>query len=422
MPSDKSGAGGSAPGERPASPRGIGYVLKVFPRVSETFVINEIRILEQMRGGLTVFSLHRPEAEVRHGILRDLTSPLHYVEGATEPTPRESRKATGRLMEHFDIAEADRALLLPRRYVRLAMALAGMVKESRIRHLHAHFASRSAHVAALAAALARCSYSVTAHAKDIYHCEVDPAVLRWKLAHASFVVTVTDYNKRHLDELLGDSAGARCVVRVYNGIDLSRFVAAPYAAARPGRIVAVGRLVPKKGFDVLIEACHLLRRRGVAFTCEIFGSGAGETSLREQVERSGLRSLVSLPGSLTTEEVGERLREAAVVALPCVVDTQGNVDALPTVLLEAMGTARPVVSTRLSGIPEIVADGETGLLVPPRDAAQLADALQALLSDPARAGEMGRAGRQRAERLFDLRTNAAAVGRLMRRAMDARVS
>jgi len=151
----------------------------------------------------------------------------------------------------------------------------------------------------------------------------------------------------------------------------------------------------------------------VGFSCEIIGGGAGEAALRAQIEELGLRSVVALSGSLTTEEVGERLGEAALVTLPCVVGADGNVDALPTVLLEAMGAARPVVSSRLSGIPEIVVDGETGLLVPPNDAERLADALQCVLGDPVRAAAMGRAGRARAEALFDLHRNAGEIRRLI---------
>jgi len=392
----------------------IGYVLKVFPRVSETFVINEIRALERVGERVAVFSLHAPPTEVRHGILREMASPIFCVERDSEPTPREIRKATALLAEHFGIAEEERRRFLPRRYVRLSVVLARLAQANRVGHLHAHFASRAAHVAALAAPLAGCSFSVTAHAKDIYHEEVDRDVLRWKMTQAGFVVTVTDYNRRFLAELLGDGDTVRRVFRVYNGIDLRRFAAVPYDAATARRIVAVGRLVPKKGFDVLVDACALLRRDGVPFSCEIIGGGAGEAALRAQIEARGLSSFVSLGGSLTTEEVEERLGSAALVALPCVVGSDGNVDALPTVLLEAMGTARPVVSTRLSGIPEIVADGETGLLVPPNDAAQLASALRLLLEDPTRAAAMGNAGRARAEALFDLDRNAAEVRRLIR--------
>lgn len=392
----------------------IGYVLKVFPRVSETFVINEIRALEKLRTELGIFSLHPPQHEVLHRILRDLHHPIRYVDATPAPSDEVVKQVSKLLQRRMSVEPQRRAALLPRKYVRLAILLADLVRRESVGHLHAHFASRAGHVAALTAALTGCSYSITAHAKDLYHRDVNPHVLRWKLSRARLVVTVTDYNLRHLENVLAETAGGQPnLIRIYNGVDLERFRAVPFPRSTSPRILGVGRLVEKKGFAFLVEACRILRNRGRDFTCEIIGGGPEEESLRERIATYGLSSVVSLRGVLTTEQVEKRLREASVVALPCVVGSDSNVDALPTVLLEAMATARPVVSTRLSGIPEIVTDQTTGLLVPPADAGALADALQHLLERPDHAAAMGRAAREKAELCFDLQTNAAQLRRVL---------
>ncbi len=399
-----------------ASATKVGYVLKVFPRVSETFVINEVRALETHGERPVVFSLHHnPDGNVSHGILRELRAPVMYIEDEL-PTEELVGKARKGLAKQLRVDPDMRDRILPRKYVRLALALAERVQRQDIGHLHAHFASRAAHVAALASALTGCTYSMTAHAKDIYHEDVDEDVLRWKIQRAAFVVTVTDYNLRHLRALVGSSHDdAAKIVRLYNGVDLGRFHVTSIPRRRPPLVVAVGRLVEKKGFHILIDACRLLANRGVPLRCELIGDGAEGEALRARVEQLGLDDTVSFRGVMTTEQVGERLRDAAVVVLPCIVARDGNVDALPTVLLEAMASGRPVISTALSGIPEIIVEGETGRLVEPGAAEPLADAIADVLSDLERAESMGRAGRRRVERLFDLNENARRIRDMFRR-------
>ncbi len=394
----------------------VGYVLKVFPRVSETFVINELRAMESLSERPFVYSLHHnPDGDaVPHRILRDLEAPIAYIEDAL-PAEDLVGKARKKLAKSLGVGEDMRDRILPRKYVRLALALAERIRADKVGHLHAHFASRAAHVAALAAELTGASYSVTAHAKDIYHEDVDADVLRWKIRQAAFVVTVTDYNVRHLHGLLAEEAELRDkVVRVYNGVDLARFHSTPVPKREPPVVTAVGRLVEKKGFHILLEACRMLVDRGVALRCELIGDGAERERLAAQVGALGLADKVAFRGVLSTEEVGHCLEQSSVVVLPCIVAKDGNVDALPTVLLEAMACGRPVISTALSGIPEIIEDAETGRLVPPDEAAPLAEAIAEVIGDRQRATAMGRAGRSRVERLFDLHANADRIRELFR--------
>src|SRR5512139_1091436 len=215
--------------ERQAEAHGgaIGYVLKVFPRVSETFVINEMLAMESFGERVCVLPCHHPPGAVHHETLGMLRAPVAYAEDYA-PEEVEVGRARKRLAKRFAISEAEEGRLLPRKYVRLALGLAHHAREHGIVHLHAHFASRSAHVAALAAGLLDCPYSVTAHAKDIYHDEVDADVLRWKIRNSAFVATVTEFNLRFLRELIAATPGcADKLVRVYNGVDLSRFHPTP---------------------------------------------------------------------------------------------------------------------------------------------------------------------------------------------------
>ncbi|HSV05684.1 MAG TPA: glycosyltransferase [Candidatus Binatus sp.] len=386
----------------------IGYVLKVFPRLSETFVINEIRELERQDVAVHVLSLHQPPAAVPHELLRELAAPILQVDAQARPSEGAVRHATAALAERIPEARLLGERLLPRHYVRLALQLAHAATTHGIERLHAHFASRAAHVAMLAGTLLDLPYSVTAHAKDIYHQDVDQDVLRVKMRRAALVITVSEFNRRTLLRIGDGIPGlAAKLVRAYNGVDLSLFEPSPPAERVPGRILAVGRLVEKKGFFTLIQACGLLAQQGVPFSCHLIGTGEEEQALRALVRALGLDQLVQFRGALPVERVAAAMRSASLVALPCVVAADGNVDALPTVLLEAMACGLPVVSTALSGIPEIVADGETGYLVPPGDAVSLAASLAGLLEDRALAERFGRAGRRRAAERFDLRANVA---------------
>lgn len=376
--------------------------MKVFPRLSETFVMNEIRALESLGEDVVVFSLHHPTEQVPHGLLRELRAPVCYVDDL--PCSEASVGAAQReLCRRLGIPRADRGRYLPRKYVRLALGVAKLAAREKVSRLHAHFASRAAHVALLAARLAGYRFTFTAHAKDIYHEEVDPELLRWKIAEAEKVVTVSEYNAAYLRGLLPPGHPARAKIRrIYNGVDLGRFRSEIPASEAPPLVLGVGRLVEKKGFSVLVDACRLLREGAETFRCEIVGSGPEEDRLRRQIETGGLDGKVHLRGALPYERVVEAMRGARVVVLPAVVARDRNVDALPTVLLEAMAVGRPVVASRLSGIPEIVAEGETGFLVPPGDPEALAGCLSLLLRDPGKAAAMGCAGRRRAEGLFDL--------------------
>ena len=385
----------------------VGYVLKMYPRFSETFVVTEL-LAHQDRGlDLEVFSL-RPPADGRfHESLARLRTPVTYLRSSSIRAEdlwtafRDARTELPDLARHAD-ALWD---VEPRDAIQ-AVELALAVRDRQITHLHAHFASVATTVARLAARLAGITYSFTAHAKDIFHDEVRDDDLHAKLAGATDVVAISDYNHDHLRGRFGPAAAR--VRRVYNGIDLAAF---PFTAPadRAPVIAAVGRLVEKKGFEDLLEAVALLRARGREVSVQLVGTGPLASALAAQVGRLGLQDAVTMTGALTQDEVRTVVGGAAVFAAPCVVGADGNRDGLPTVLLEAMALGTPCVATPVTGIPEVLRDEETGLLVPERDPEALAAALDRLLGDAGLRTRLATGARHRIEVDFDARRQAAAV-------------
>lgn len=388
-------------------PPRVAYVLKVYPRFSETFIVNEILAHEAAGVAVEIFAMRAPTEGRFHEQLARVRAPVTYL-------PHHGLRAADFWEQVRGAAAADRgfwARLAPAQHeevhdVAQAMALAELLAARGIAHVHAHFASSATSVARLAARLAGVPYSFTAHAKDLYHESVDPADLRRKLADAAAVVTVSDYNLAYLRESFG--ADAARVRRVYNGLELARFPYAP-PSDRPQRILAVGRLVEKKGFDVLVEACALLREGGRRVECLIVGEGERRSDLAALIEARGLGRLVHLVGPQPQGEVARLVRSGAVFAAPCVVGADGNRDGMPTVLLEAMALGTPCVATDVTGIPELIEDGSSGLLVAQRDPAGLAAALARLLDDEQLRMRLAAAARRRVEADFDGARNAAAL-------------
>jgi glycosyltransferase involved in cell wall biosynthesis len=218
------------------------------------------------------------------------------------------------------------------------------------------------------------------------------------------VATCTAYNEAYLRELVGPPSAAR-VKRIYHGLDVTGYEPLPHRSTDRPMLLAVGQLKEKKGFRYLLEACRLLLDRGMDFECEIVGEGPLRASLQKTINDLALTNTVNLAGSLPHDEVIQRYRRADVFVLPSVTAADGDRDGIPNVILEAMAMQLPVVSTRHSGIPEVVQHGTTGLLVPPKDPEALADTLGILIGDKAARVAYGVAGRQRVVEVFDLEVN-----------------
>ena len=281
--------------------------------------------------------------------------------------------------------------------------LAGEVEQRGLQHLHAHFARGAASVALVAARLTGITFSFTAHANDLF---VAPAMLPEKLAAARFAIAISEYNRQFLWRLASGRAGRDKVFVVRCGIEMSRFAPAAPPSSPVPVILGVGRLVEKKGFRYLIAACELLARRGYAFTCEIAGDGPEAAELQRMIDAAGLAERVRLAGPVFQEDLNRHLAAAQIFALPCVVAADGDMDGIPNSLMEAMAMELPVVSTTVTGIPELVVNEQTGLLVPPQDAAALAGALARLLDDPGLRACLGRTGRVKVVAEFEIDKNA----------------
>jgi glycosyltransferase involved in cell wall biosynthesis len=399
----------------------IGYVIRMFPQLSETFIANEILHLGRMGTRIRVYSYRRPSVPVPHECVRLIEAPVTYL---LDPLYRHP----------VSIARAHRAFhrLHPDRYRRTLGAvwratlaersddawrrflqagyLAGVVVRDGVSRLHAHFAHGATRLAMLTGMLTGLPFSFSAHARDIY--TADRELLRQKIEAAEYVVTCARANQDHLRRLVPPEVRAKIRVS-YHGVDLRKFTprARPPADEVP-LVLSVGRLVQKKGFPDLLRACRILTDKGHALRCMIVGDGPERARLDAVVRELGLGGVVSLPGSASQEELLDVYRRATVFALPCRVLEDGDRDGIPNVLLEAMAVGLPVVATSVAGIGELVRDRYNGLLVRERDADALASALESLLTDRVRREQLARNGRRTVTERFDASVNVRTLARL----------
>ncbi len=386
--------------------RYVGYVVKRYPRFSETFIVNEILAHERAGLKIDIFALGNVEethfqdtiALVRAPVSR-LSDKQRSAEAFWSLLDRAWRELPGLAHcldkgRHRNVHEFSQAL-------QLALA----VRERGIEHLHAHFGTRATTVARLAAQLSGISYSFTAHAKDIYYPYEESTELEDKLRDAFQTVTVSDYNLRWLRERYGDNAAS--TTRLYNGIDLQKFTFTAPDTAQETEILAVGRLVEKKGFCYLVDAIRLLRDAGHPLRCRIIGDGPLRPALETQIKAAQLEDCITLAGFLPQREIIAAMRHATLIVAPCVISEEGDRDGLPTVLLEAMALGTPVISTAVAGIPELVIDGETGRCVAPQNAQVLSEAIAGLATNHALRSQFSQTARALIEREFDIDRNAA---------------
>jgi glycosyltransferase involved in cell wall biosynthesis len=390
--------------------RHLGYVLKRFPRISETFVAAELIELERQGERVAVFAVSRPEEPFTHGFVGEVKAPVVYLPHRPLREPARVARALVRVLRSDArgwLRAAAVSLWPPRlrgvRRLLQATVLQEEMREAGIDHAHAHFASTAARLANLAWRMGGPSYSVTAHAKDIYHRQVRADRLRDKLSSATFVATVCDANCEHLDSILASQARLHVVP---NAVDLRRLGRPDERRPEAGLVLAVARLVEKKGLTDLVVACGLLGR-GVRLRLEVVGEGPFRSRLEETAAR--FHTPVTFHGALQHEDVLKLYRRAAVFCLPCVVASTGDRDGLPTSVLEAMALGVPVVSTSLNGLSELVIHERTGLVVPERDPEALAEALGRLLADRDLAGRLAAEGRLLVERSFSLEQSVSSL-------------
>ena len=391
----------------------IGYVMQKYPTLTLTFVYREVAALRAAGIQVETFSMWKPRPEELSREAQPLLAEtfyifplngLRFVQRQLRYLFTRPRRYLGTLaycLRH-DNGSWGRQLRVLGHFLQ-GVYLAGEVEQRGLQHLHAHFARGAASVALVAARLTGITFSFTAHANDLF---VAPAMLPEKLAAARFAIAISEYNRQFLWRLASGRAARDKVFVVRCGIEMSRFAPAAPPSSPVPVILGVGRLVEKKGFRYLIAACELLARRGYAFTCEIAGDGPEAAELQRMIDAAGLAERVRLAGPVFQEDLNRHLAAAQIFALPCVVAADGDMDGIPNSLMEAMAMELPVVSTTVTGIPELVVNEQTGLLVPPQDAAALAGALARLLDDPGLRACLGRTGRVKVVAEYEIGKNA----------------
>jgi glycosyltransferase involved in cell wall biosynthesis len=387
----------------------LAYLYSRYPVLSQTFCDTEMLALEHLGFALVIGSIHPPLTSIRHPHAGRLQSPIRYA--PPQPILRlweEKAQAENRWpealieMHRQKYGDGVRAALRARN----ASYFADLFARNKIDHFHVHFANRAAHTALFLKAIAAIPFSITAHGQDFMVDLGNDDLLREICDAAEFVAVETEYSRGLMAQRCPGAAAK--IHRVYNGMNLANFFR-PLATVRttdPVQILSVGRLVPFKGFEYLIEACEQMRQRGVQFRCEIIGDGPLRESLQQRIDDLRLGALVALQGALPQDSVIEKLERCDVFALASTVDDAGASDIFPTVILEAMASGRAVVSTTMAGIPEAVVDKETGLLVPPSESGLFADALEVLCKDSELRAQYGSAGRTRIEQHFQIETTA----------------
>lgn len=391
----------------------IGYLLRMYPRFSQTFVVNEILELERQNLDLRIVSLHKPNEGVFHESIARVKAQADYLPEHFSGQIRKQLRYQWNWFRRSPRLYLEAAGVVRRykneKWIELAQAvdLIRWARKNKVEHIHVHFGTDEATVALLANILGGLSYSITLHAFDIFRDNVEKSLLARKINASRFVVTVCQSNRQYMIDHLPGVDPVKIRVN-YNGIDLERF--APNGSTREDNTVfAVGRLIEKKGFIDLIHAIAILKNEGLSIQCAIAGDGRERSNLKREIKKLDIASHVRLVGPLSQDKVRARMQEAACFALPCVQAKDGNVDALPTVLLESLACGCPTVSTRLSGIPEIIDDYTSGLLVDPNSETALAQAIRSVLVDPSLAAKLSQGGITRAKERFDVTCNVATM-------------
>jgi glycosyltransferase involved in cell wall biosynthesis len=391
----------------------LGMILKGYPRISESFISNEILLLEQQGISIHIFSMRHPRESFSHKSVKQIKARVDYL-------PQSILMVLPQLL-FYNLSLALkrpgpylRAILVAfRRFLRTHKSAtikhllqAGYLVQkllpgSQVIHLHAHFAHSPSSVAMFASQLSGMDFSFTGHAKDIYTS--NPLQLKEKMTKARFVITCTEYNRRHLSTLTGN--GSVALYRMYHGIDLGLFSGGDPRTnpVAPYHLVTVARLVPKKGLPTVYRALQRLQQEGVDFQHTLIGDGDDLNELLVLIRDLGLSDSCKWVGTLAHEHVLDYYRRSDLFVLGCEQAANGDRDGIPNVFVESLAMGLPVVGTRLSAIPELIEDGETGLLVQPGNDEEMARAMQRILTDTQLREQIIHSGKKRVRQAFNNR-------------------
>ena len=422
----------------------VAYIVSRFPKITETFILYEILALEKQGIQVEIYPLLRARNTATHPEGASMLKKLVERARAQKENPVIMHPEAVPLVERanyhsflsWPILRAHLSYLRrrPGAYLGTLLALlranfgsmnyfigalgifpkslyfAKLMEAAGITHIHAHFANHPAAAAFVVHGLTGIPYSFTAHGADL---QVDQHMLCEKIAEADTVVTISRYNKEFIIDKCGEQVRDKVAV-IYCGVDTSVFqprTISKFHESGPLNILCIGTMYEVKGHLYLIEACRLLQERGIDFECNLVGVGPFQEALTEQVNQSGLAGKIHFRGQQTRGQIADWLQEADVLSVPSIPTTSGRREGIPVVLMEAMSSGVPVVASDISGIPELVENEVSGLLVPPRDPKAIADAMEHLYNDPTLRQRLGQAGREKVMLEFDLNINAASLSR-----------
>ncbi len=412
----------------------VAYIVSRFPKLTETFVLYEALALRDLGVDIHIFPLVPHEEEVQHPEIESISRNVHLVPLASWSVfSAVARLKIGSPLRYLrslvslfkgsggSLSHLIRGLaIFPR-----ACWIAAWIRRHDFDHVHAHFANHPALAARLVHDLVGVPYSFTAHGSDLHR---DPRGLRTKVEASAFTVAISEYNRRFILERTGEDLGGKVDV-LFCGADLARFRgsvdgAGKGEAERAGslHIACVAALREVKGHTHLFAAIEAAKKNGTRVTCELAGDGPLRTQLAEEIRGRGLEEEVQLLGPCSRDEVQALLQRSDAIALTSILDSSGRREGIPVSLMEGMAAGLPVISSRLSGIPELVTHGESGYLPDPGDEAGLTVAIEALAADPGMRQRMGEAGRARVEADFNLGENARALAGKIRASIAARES
>lgn len=396
----------------------VAYIMSRFPKITETFVLFEMLELQKLGFEVEVYPLLRERESVEHREARALVERAHYHPFCSMRILRAHLHFLWHSPVNY-LSTVVRALAHTLRSPNFFLGALGILpksvlfaremRDSGVGHVHAHFANHPALAALIVHRLTAIPFSFTAHGSDLH---VDQTALDWKLAEAEFAVTVSAYNKEFVRERVGPPVVEKLRV-IHCGVDPHVLLREREPAGERLEILCVAALRAVKGHRHLLDACRLLKERGVPFRCHLVGNGPLRRRIARWIAGAGLEQEVQMHGALPRQQLLERMRDAHVLVLPSVQDRSGRREGIPVTLMEAMSCSLPVVASDISGIPELVEDERTGILTPPGDAHAIAEALQRLKASPGLRERLGRAARAKVLADFDQRRSAERLAQLI---------
>lgn len=391
----------------------VAYVLKGYPRLSETFIAQEIRQMELEGFDLEIFSMRKAREKERHPVVDEIQAPVTYIPEYFRDAPGDMlllnsmvflrnplRYSFAFLHACKEVAfEQDKSPL--KRFFQAAWLVGRKnLGRSKIRHIHSHFVHAPTELTLYVHFLTGLTYSISAHAKDIYTSSIRQVAER--IRRSQFLMTCTGFNVNYLRKQ--PLVPIEKVHLVYHGINSEKFTPGPKKFSESGnhmRLVTCARLVPKKGYPIILQAIASIRESGYPITYDIFGDGDLHDSLQTLVNKLGIAEAVTFHGNITQAELIAEYKKQGIFVLACQEMEDGDRDGIPNAMAEAMSMGLPTIATTISGIPELVEHAKSGWLIPSRDVTAMIDAIYRIVSDPKFGDDLGVNARYRVQEVFE---------------------